>query len=928
MKKLCLLFLSAASLAVSGCAESVRSDICVKGLRCEYLVNPAGIDVTGPRLSWVLDSSQRGQRQTAYQICVAGSKDGLSQSKGDLWSTGKVGSDQSAQVVYKGKPLMSRAQCWWKVRVWDGKGRPGEWSEPECWTMGLLEESDWSAKWIGLDRPIGQDDPNTEFRRLSARMLRKEFHLDKKINKATAYVCGLGLFEMYLNGQKIGDAVLSPALTQYLKRSFYMTFDVTEQLNQGRNAVGVILGNGRYFAPRVKVPFKTQTFGFPKLLVQIEVEYADGTSARIVSDQTWRVTADGPVTENNEYDGEKYDARREMTGWAKAGFDDSAWMDVELVKRPSEKISAQMIEPIRVTQTIQPVKVTQPKAGLYVFDMGQNIVGWVRLKVKGQKGTAVKLRFAEVLKDDGTLYLDNIRSAKVTDIYTLKGEGDEVWEPRFTYHGFRYVEMTGLPGEPDTGTIEGRVVHDDLEQTGTFECSNEMINRIYKNAVWGIRGNYRSLPTDCPQRDERQGWLGDRATGSRGESYIFDIVKLYGKWIQDIQDAQLDNGSIPDVCPSYWPMYRELGKGYGDNATWSGSYIILVGMLYDQFGDTEVIRNHYLTMKKWLERMSQRYLKDGILTRDIYGDWCVPPEKPKLIHSVDPNRQTNGAYLGTTFFYYETRLMERYARLLGEKGDAKRFAEQAETLKKAFNKKFFNEKSVTYSNDSATANVLALAFDLAPAKYRKQIFGNLVAKIEGRHAGHIPCGLVGMQFLMRTLTENGRADIAYRFATEKTYPSWGYMVEKGATTIWELWNGDTADPAMNSLNHVMLLGDFNIWLYENLAGLKPDAERPGFRHIIMKPTIVGDLKFVKASHKSIYGVVKSEWQVRNGRFEWAVLVPANTTATVYIPTSEPKTVTEGGVAISKAQGVKFLRSEDGRVVFEIGSGQYKFDSEL
>ena len=453
---------------------------------------------------------------------------------------------------------------------------------------------------------------------------------------------------MYLNGQKIGDSVLSPALTQYPKRSLYMTFDVTEQLNQGAMQWGSYLATAGILRARVKVPFKTQTFGFPKLLVQIEVEYEDGTSAaRIVSDQTWKVTADGPVTENNEYDGEKYDARREMTGWAKAGFDDSAWMDVELVKRPSEKISAQMIEPIRVTQTIQPVKVTQPKAGLHVFDMGQNIVGWVRLKVKGQKGTAVKMRFAEVLKDDGTLYLDNIRSAQVTDIYTLKGEGDEVWEPRFTYHGFRYVEMTGLSVEPNLGTIEGRVVHDDLEQTGTFECSNEMINRIYGNAVWGIRGNYRSLPTDCPQRDERQGWLGDRATGSRGESYIFDIVKLYGKWIQDIQDAQLDNGSIPDVCPSYWPMY------HGDNATWDGTYIILVGMLYDQFGDIEVIRNHYPTMKKWLELMS-RYMRDGIMARDTYGDWCVPPEKPKLIHSKDPNRQTKGAYLGMTFFYYET----------------------------------------------------------------------------------------------------------------------------------------------------------------------------------------------------------------------------------------------------------------------------------
>jgi alpha-L-rhamnosidase len=565
---------------------------------------------------------------------------------------------------------------------------------------------------------------------------------------------------------------------------------------------------------------------------------------------------------------------------------------------------------------------------MFIFDMGQNMVGWVRLKVRAQKGTEVKLRFAEALKEDGTLYLDNIRLAQVTDIYTCKGDETETWEPRFTYHGFRYVEMTGYPGTPDLSAIEGRVVHDDLTRTGTFTCSNETINQIYRNAVAGIRGNYRSFPTDCPQRDEREAWLGDRATGSRGETYIFSIAPLYTKWLTDIRDAQHPNGSIPDVCPAYWPLYKDTIEWAGDNATWSGTYIILPAMLYDQYGDLRIIEQHYPTMKKWVEYMAANYLTDGILERDTYGDWCVPPSDPKIIHTEDPNKITAKAYLGTTFFYYENLLMQRYAKLLGKTDDVKHFATRATVMKEAFARRFFNSNTMTYSNDTATVNVLALAFGLVPQEHEQRVFDNLVAKIEGQHAGHMPCGLVGVQFLMRTLTKYGRGDIAYRFATQRDYPSWGYMISEGATTIWELWNGNTADPAMNSRNHVMLLGDFNIWLHENLAGIGPDPENPGFKHIIMKPRLLGDLKFVEASYECPYGAIKSSCRRDGNRFTWDVQVPPNTQATIHVPTASVISVLESGRPATDVHGLKFLETRDGCAVFTTGSGKYRFESQL
>ncbi len=887
-------------------------------LKCESKVNPIGIDIKNPRLSWIMESEIRGEKQSAYQIMVASSISELEKNIGNVWDSGKIKTDISNQVNYQGKELKSNEKYYWKVKVWNQNDLSHE-SQSSFWTTGLLHNSDWKAKWIGLDKAVGVDDVNEMDRKLSARMLRHEFEAKKKIKSATTFISGLGLFELYLNGEKIGDQVLAPGLTEYNKRTFYMTFDVTEELKTGKNVIGVILGNGRYFAPRGNEPTKTRTYGFPKVICQIEIEYEDGTKNTIGSDGSWKLTTDGPIIKNNEYDGEYYDARKELEGWNNLNYDDSSWMNAERVDKPGDLLVAQPNEPIKIMEDITPIELNKIKPGVYIFDMGQNMVGWVELFVKGNRDDKVTLRFSETLNDDGSLFLDNIRGAEVTDTYILKGEENESWEPKFTYHGFRFVEMIGYPGEPTLSAIKGKVIHDAIDISGSFECSNTTINNIYKNAYWGIRGNYRSMPTDCPQRDERQGWLGDRSAECTGESYIFDISNLYNKWIVDIQDAQKDNGSIPDVAPSYWPIYS-------DNTTWPGTYLFASDMLYTQYGDLQVIKKHYPNMKKWINHMKQ-YIKDGVMTRDTYGDWCVPPEDVTFIHTSDPNRTTSSELIGTAYFYYELKLMEKFARLLDKQNDQLLFASEASKMKKGFVNNFIDTDRMVCGNNSQTSSILAIMFDLVPEEYRERILYNLLEKIMGESEKHVGTGIIGGQWLTRVLTNNGYSDVAYLLASQETYPSWGYMVKQGATTIWELWNGDHGDPGMNSGNHVMLLGDLIIWFYQNLAGIKPDPNNPGFKNIIMKPEVVGDLKYVNASYNSVRGKIVSKWKTVNDKFFWNVTIPANTTAKLFIPSTNASGVKEGDLLASKAKGVKFIEWKNNRAVFFIESGSYSFSSE-
>ena len=887
----------------------------VGDLRCEFLVDPQGIDVATPRLGWTIDSDLRGDAQTAYQVLVASAPQMLDRGVGDLWNSGKVESSESTQVSYLGQPLDPLRACYWKVCVWDRRDKASAWSRPAQWSMGLLEPRDWKAKWIGLDPEAAADSS----RRLAARWLRKEFVAGRKVSRATVCYSGLGWSELYINGGKIGSEVLSPALSDYRKRVFYVTHDVSAELRQGGNAIGVVLGNGRFYAPR-QGKLKTATFGAPRLLFQLHVEYDDGSSEDVVSDETWKLSAGGPIVANNEYDGEEYDARKEFAGWDKTGFDDASWPNARAVEAPGGVMSAPMIDPIRVTGTVKPISVSEPTAGTFVYDLGQNFAGWCLLRVKGAPGQQVRLRYAERLRDDGTLYLDNLRSAKVTDLYTLRGGGEEIHEPRFTLHGFRFVEVTGYPGRPAADAIEGRVVNDDLESAGDFSCSNPLLNRIYGNVVWGVRSNYRSIPTDCPQRDERQGWLGDRAAESRGEAYIFRNNALYAKWVQDMADAQREDGAVPDVCPAYWPLYN-------DGVTWPSAIAIIPGALLDQDADRSLVARAYPAIARWLNHHIG-LIQGDISTRDTYADWCEPPESPELIHSKDPARKTAGPILATTYLFHCLQLGSRYARILGMPEDERRFATEADRLMRGLNERFYRKDLAQYDNGSATSFILPLAFDMVAQGERNRVMAHLVEKITKENGGHGSHGLVGGQWVNRVLTRYGHGDVAYLMATQTTYPSLGYMVERGATTIWELWNGDTADPSMNSGNHVMLVGDLVTWLYEDVAGIAPDEDEPGFHHVLMRPTPVGDLKSARASHRSAYGLISSEWKRDGAALSLDVTVPANSTATVYVPSDDAAAVTESAGPAAQAEGVRFLRSESAAAVFEIGSGTYHFKSRL
>lgn len=783
-----------------------------------------------------------------------------------------------------------------------------------------FDDSAWKAAAVVAkfgDGPWGVVACGSDATVLPARMLRKEFAAGKPVRRATAYICGLGYYELYLNGAKVGNHVLDPILTEYNIRDSYVTYDVTAQVANGTNAIGVILGNGRYFAPRSKVPTNTRTYGYPKVILQLAVEYADGSTDMIVSDETWKLTTCGPILENNDYDGEVYDARREMPGWDKAGFDDSQWETARFVEAPKGKLAAQMMEPMRVTETIRPKTLNEISPGVWIFDMGQNMVGWCRLKVEAPSGTRIQLRHAETLRKDGSLYVDNLRSAACRDIYICKGVGKESYEPRFTYHGFRFVELTGFPGKPDLSTIEGRVVHTDMSQVGYFYCSNPLLTQLAKNIFWGLRGNYLSIPTDCPQRDERQGWQGDRAAESKGETYFFENVTLYAKWLQDIHESQTPEGNLSDVCPPFWPLYSA-------NVTWPSAFTIVPETLYTQYGDKRVIANHFDAMVKWMDHLAS-FIKDDLIDKDNYGDWCVPPESPELIHSNDPARKTSAKVLASSYYIHNLQLLARYADMLGQPDKAKSFRERAAKMNTAFHAKLFSAEKGLYDNGTQTSCILPLAFGMTPEDQRAKVFGNLVDNITNKTNNHIGTGLIGGQWLMRTLSDNGRADLAYRLATNRDYPSWGYMIDNGATTVWELWNGNTADPAMNSGNHVMLVGDLGIWMYEYLGGIRTDPAHPGFGHIRIQPLVVGDLKQVKTSYNSIRGKIASEWTIEDGKFKLTVAIPAGTTATVMIPAIG--TVLEGGKDAAKAKGVTKLESHNGMSIIEIGSGEYKFECE-
>lgn len=894
-------------------ASLANAQVKVANLTCEMLDNPLGIDITKPRLSWQLNSAARNVHQQAYEIWVSSSLQKLYAGDADLWYSGKVTADQSVLVAYAGKPLQSRTTAYWKVKVYTSKGDAV--SGIAYFSVGLLSSQDWQAKWIGYDKASAWDSIS-QWSRLSARYFRKEFAAHKAVKQAKVYVVGLGLHELYMNGIKMTNHVLAPAPTDYRKTVLCNTYDVTDYIKAGNNVIATILSNGRFFTMRQNYkPKKINTFGYPKMLLQMEITFTDGTQQTIISDETWKLNVDGPVRTANEYDGEEYDATKEWKGWSMPGFKDNNWLQPELVAAPEGVIRAQMSPYMKVMKTIKPVAMRK-LGNKYILDMGQNFAGWLQMKVQGKRGHTVQLRFAESLQPNGELYVANLRDARVTDKYTLKGEGVETWHPSFVYHGFRYVEVSNYPGVPAINSFEGQLVYDDLATTGSFETSDSTINKIYRNAWWGIASNYKGMPVDCPQRNERQPWLGDRATGAYGESFLFNNATLYAKWLDDIEASQTTEGAIPDVAPAYWNYYS-------DNVTWPGVYLLVADMLHQQYGNQSAITKHYPSMKKWMQYMQSRYMKNFIMTKDKYGDWCVPPEDLKLIRSKDSLRNTDGQLIATAYYYHLLQLMQKFARLSGSQADEAGYAALMQNIYTAFNQKFWNAAKGYYDNNTVTANLLPLYFGLVPEADKATVVKSIEQKITVDNKSHISTGLIGTQFLMRGLSANGHANLAYTLAANKTYPSWGYMVANGATTIWELWNGNTANPQMNSQNHVMLLGDLLIWYYENLAGIRSDTQQVAFKKIIFKPESIDKLSYVKASYNSIHGLIQSAWKKSGITFNWNITVPANTIAWVYMP-AEKNRVKENGKSIESAQDIRYVKQEGSYSVFEISSGSYTF----
>ena len=874
---------------LTACGETI--DLNLTKLTVEQQDGHQALATPTPRFGWNYDTNAQDVVQTSYRVIVSSTKDKAEHNQGDLWDSCVTESQQMLYIPYGGQALQSRDRVYWKVittATVGGKKVKAE-SEVNAFEISLLNQEDWQAKWIGHEF---DDDVLIGKTRLAARYLRKDFVLQGEVAKARLFVSGMGVYSAYLNGTEVApEELLKPTLSWYSKRVYFNTYDVTKMLRQGDNAMGIILEGGRYTSLRYNAANPNwdgteHVFGFgtPRLLLQLEVTYKDGQKETIVSDETWKITNGGPIRTANEWDGETYDANYELGDWNQPNYDDSDWLQAELVDAPEGQLSAQPNPNIKVQGRVQPHNVFK-KGDKWIIDMGQNMVGVLEVEGKHfaglECGDTVMFRYAETLNPDSTLFTDNLRSAECTDYYIAGEAPADGWKPMFVYHGFRYVEITGLRGDFPTNLVDwgftGLPMYDEMPMTGEFITSNEIINAVYHNATWGIRGNYRSMPTDCPQRDERMGWTGDRTTGNYGESYIFNNHQLYAKWLTDAEDSQWDNGSLPNVIPPYW-------RGYTDNMTWPGAVVTVTDMLYTRFGDEEPIRQHYDALKKWMLHMKTDYMRGGLMPRDTYGDWCMPPESLELIHSNDSKRITESTVISTPFYCYLCGKMARFAELLGYNEDVAFFNQEITTSTIAFNDKYLDRETGRYANNTITANILPLWFGMVPKEVEGRVFESIVDKTENEWGGHVATGVVGIQQLMRTLTEFGRGDLALHIASDDTYPSWGYMYRNGATTIWELWNGNTADPAMNSGNHVMLLGDLILWEYEYLGGISP-AE-PGYSKIQLKPYPIEGLDFVNCTYESVSGRIESNWTRNGNHFEWDFTIPANTTAEVCLPTAD------------------------------------------
>ena len=873
----------------------MSDDLRLDGLRCEYRFDPLGIDIARPRLSWRLVSDRPGARQSAYQIRVARSEAGLRDGGGaDLWDSGRVPSDQSVHVEYAGAQLGSGERAYWTVRVWDENGEPSEAGTTAWWETGLLGgRGEWTGEWVGAALVGGPRTP------IPCPYLRRGFAVEKPVARARLYVTALGLYEFYINGSRIGKDVFTPGWTDYNVRVQYQTYDVSDVLRPGENACGAILGDG-WYCGHVEWRGRQRYGDRPRLLAQLVLTYDDGATDVVVTDGSWK-TAFGPLLEADLLMGESYDARLEFGDWSSPGYDDARWQPVQTFPDPPGlTLVAQQGPTVRATEEVVPIgePVALPKwpAPDYLFDMGVNLVGRVRLRVKGPAGATIRLRFAEVLKEGpkaelpgGGIYIENLRTARQTDYYTLKGDPDgEVWEPRFTFHGFRYVEVSGWPAEkgaehaqPTAQTLTGIVLHSDTPPTGVFECSDPLLNQLQKNIDWGQRGNFLDIPTDCPQRDERLGWTGDAQVFARTAAFNRDVAGFFTKWQRDLADAQAQNprGAFPSVAPNTGGVDADGGPA------WADAGILCPWTVYLVYGDTRLLAEHYDSMVRfvaYLEETSRDHIRcyDGYKGFTGFGDWLAMDAGRDQVMGATPKD-----LIGTAFFAHDARLMSRIASVLGKEEDTRRYARLSEDVRAAFCRRFVTAEGLVASG-TQTANVLALHFDLLPPELRPAVADALVRDIE-RRGGHLSTGFVGSSYLSHALIEAGKLATAYELLHQTAWPSWLYAVTQGATTIWERWDGWThdkgfQDPGMNSFNHYAY-GAIGAWLYQVVAGIDADPERPGYKHILLRPRPGGRLTWARAVFDSLYGRIESAWRIEGGRFLWEVVVPPNTTATACLP---------------------------------------------
>lgn len=898
-------------ILLSGSAFS-QKEISVYDLTCEHKKNPIGIDVLQPRLSWKLKSAGFNVLQTAYSLKV--SSDQKMAGTKTSWATGKISSDESVLIPYAGPVLNAGQRYYWQVKVWDNKGRESKWSEPAFFETGLISPSEWKAKWIELEADTNRYYPSPHFR--------KEFNISKPIKSARIYVTSHGFYELQLNGRKVGDQIFTPGWTSYSYRLQYQVYDVTDQLVRGGNVVGAILGDG-WFRGTLAWGNNWSVYGKRLgLLMQMKVKYADGTEEMILTDGTWRGCIDGAIVMNDIYDGETYDASRKLTGWSLPGYNDTKWSSVRTGSYSLNNIIASEGDPVRKIQEIKPVRIFKTIKGSLVADMGQNMVGWLRIKVKGPKGTVVTIRHAEVLDKYGEFYTENYRAAKTRLTYILSGDGEEIYEPRFTFMGFRYAEVTGFPGELTLDNLTGVVVHSDMTPTGSYESSNQLLNQLQHNIQWGQKGNFVDVPTDCPQRDERLGWTGDAQAFCRTAAFNYNVSSFFTKWLKDVAADQRKGGEVPVVVPDV--LEKQGSETASASAGWGDVAVIAPWTMYTVYGDRRLLETQYPSMKAWVDYIRKRAGDDMIWRGgSTYGDWLF--YHPPVNNHPEPDGHTEHDFIATAYFAYSANLLAKAAKELGKTEDEKFYTDIFNRIKTVFNREYVTPAGRIGTN-SQTSYILPLMFGLLPVDMRQKAAGFLVNDIKSRK-NHLSCGFLGTIYLCHVLTENGFTDVAYDLLLQENYPSWLYPVRMGATTIWERWDGQKPDstfqdPGMNSFNHYAY-GAIGDWMYRVSAGIETTS--PGYRHLLIQPHPTTQLAYSKASFESQYGTVASGWERKDGKIVVRVQIPVNSSATILLPAKSASQVTENGKSLVENKNLSGITGSGSSIKLEAGSGNYTFE---